>query len=69
MLSVSQYVTTTTQYKKNVVHDFSNYIYFPYKFPITKHKYIHMHKFMHMHKYMHIYKYIHYMHKFIPIDA
>ena len=56
------------EYKEMFVHDFSNYIYFPYKFPINKHKYIHMRKFMHMHKYMHIYNNIH-MHKFIPIDA
>ena len=50
------------EYKEMFVHNFSNYIYFSYKFHIFKHKY------MHMRKYMQIYNYIH-MHEFIPGDA
>ena len=69
MLSVSQYVTTTTWTQRNVCPWLLKLYFFSIQVPIKKHKYIHMHNFMQMNKYMHIYNYIHFMHKFIPIDA
>ena len=31
-----------SEYIEMFVHDFSNFIYFQYKFPINEHKFIHM---------------------------